>query len=132
MLLLIPAFALAQTRVAATIDTIAITIGEDIQYNIEVKVDSTALVIFPQGQTFLPFEIIDTTKVDVQKLADEALWKRSYSLIQFDSGSYYIPRQKVMVNGSPIFYRLSQNRGLFCRGGHAQTAITPNQTHHCD
>ena len=95
--LLIPAFALAQTRVAATIDTIAITIGEDIQYNIEVKVDSTALVIFPQGQTFLPFEIIDTTKVDVQKLTDEALWKRSYTLIQFDSGSYYIPSQKVMV-----------------------------------
>ena len=103
LLLLIPAFALAQTRVTATIDTIAITIGEDIQYNIEVKVDSIAQVIFPQGQTFLPFEIIDTTKVDVQKLADEALWKRSYSLIQFDSGSYYIPRQKVMVNGSPIF-----------------------------
>tara|TARA_B100000925_G_scaffold231593_1_gene180128 strand:- start:2563 stop:4146 length:1584 start_codon:yes stop_codon:yes gene_type:complete len=103
LLLLIPAFALAQSRVAATIDTIAMTIGEDIQYNIEVKADSTAQVIFPQGQTFLPFEIIDTTKVDVQKLADEALWKRSYTLIQFDSGSYHIPRQKVMINGSPIF-----------------------------
>tara|TARA_Y200000002_G_scaffold349748_1_gene326590 strand:+ start:192 stop:1775 length:1584 start_codon:yes stop_codon:yes gene_type:complete len=103
LLLLIPAFALAQTRVAATIDTIAMTIGEDIQYNIEVKVDSTAQVIFPHGQTFLPFEIIDTTKVDAQKLADEILWKRSYTLIQFDSGSYHIPRQKVMVNGSPIF-----------------------------
>ena len=46
------------------------TIGEDIQYNIEVKVDSTAQVIFPQGQTFLLLEIIDSTKVDVQKLAD--------------------------------------------------------------
>ena len=34
---MIPAFVLAQTRVAATIDTIAMTIGEDIQYNIEVK-----------------------------------------------------------------------------------------------
>ncbi|GIR82033.1 MAG: hypothetical protein CM15mP83_7590 [Flavobacteriaceae bacterium] len=60
-------------------------------------------MIFPQGQTFLPFEIIDTTKLDVQKLANETLWKRSYTLIQFDSGSYHIPRQKVMVNGSPIF-----------------------------
>ena len=103
LLLLIPAFVLAQTRVAATIDTIAMTIGEDIQYNIEVKANSTAQVIFPQGQTFLPFEIIDTTKVDVQKLTDEALWKRSYTLIQFDSGSYHIPNQKVMVNGTPIF-----------------------------
>ena len=131
LLILIPAFALAQTRVAATIDTIAMTIGEDIQYNIEVKADSTAQVIFPQGQTFLPFEIIDTTAVDVQKLTDEALWKRSYTLIQFDSGSYHIPRQKIDGQWLTNFYRLSQNRSLFCGGGHAQTAITPNQTHHC-
>ena len=102
-LLLMPAFTLAQSRVLASIDTIAMTIGEDIHYNIEVKADSAAQVIFPQGQTFLPFEIIDTTKVDVQKLTDKALWKRTYTLIQFDSGSYHIPRQKVMVNGSPIF-----------------------------
>ena len=97
-----PALVLAQPRIAASLDTIAMTIGEDIQYQIEVQTDSTAQVIFPQGQTFLPFEIIDTTKVDIQKLADKALWKRTYTLIQFDSGSYHIPRQRIFVDGTPI------------------------------
>ena len=97
-----PALVLAQPRIAASLDTIAMTIGEDIQYQIEVQTDSTAQVIFPQGQTFLPFEIIDTTKVDIQQLADKALWKRTYTLIQFDSGSYHIPRQRIFVDGTPI------------------------------
>ena len=97
-----PALVLAQPRIAASLDTIAMTIGEDIQYQIEVQTDSTAQVIFPQGQTFLPFEIIDTTKVDIQQLADKALWKRTYTLIQFDSGSYHIPRQRIFVDGNPI------------------------------
>lgn len=101
--LLIPALVLAQTRVGARIDTIAMTIGEDIRYQIEVKTDSTAQVRFPQGQTFLPFEIIDTTEVDVQKLSDKALWKRTYTLIQFDSGSYYIPRQQIKINDSTMY-----------------------------
>ena len=97
-----PALVLAQPRIAASLDTIAMTIGEDIQYQIEVQTDSTAQVIFPQGQSFLPFEIIDTTKVDIQQLADKALWKRTYTLIQFDSGSYHIPRQRIFVDGTPI------------------------------
>ena len=97
-----PALVLAQPRIAASLDTIAMTIGEDIRYQIEVQTDSTAQVIFPQGQTFLPFEIIDTTKVDIQQLADKALWKRTYTLIQFDSGSYHIPRQRIFVDRTPI------------------------------
>jgi hypothetical protein len=101
-LFFMPALVLAQPRIAASLDTIAMTIGEDIQYQIEVQTDSTAQVIFPQGQTFLPFEIIDTTKVDIQQLADKALWKRTYTLIQFDSGSYHIPRQRIFVDGNPI------------------------------
>lgn len=98
-----PALVLAQPRIAVSLDTIAMTIGEDIRYQIEVQTDSTAQVIFPQGQTFLPFEIIDTTKVDIQKLLDKALWKRTYTLIQFDSGSYHIPRQRILVDGKSIF-----------------------------
>jgi hypothetical protein len=97
-----PALVLAQPRIAVSLDTIAMTIGEDIRYQIEVQTDSTAQVIFPQGQTFLPFEIIDTTKVDIQKLVDKALWKRTYTLIQFDSGSYHIPRQRIFVDGKAV------------------------------
>jgi hypothetical protein len=97
-----PALVLAQPRIAASLDTTAMTIGEDIQYQIEVQTDSTAQVIFPNGQTFLPFEVIDTTKVDIQQFVDKAFWKRTYTLIQFDSGSYHIPRQRVFVDGTPI------------------------------
>ena len=50
-----PALVLAQPRIAASLDTIAMTIGEDIQYQIEVQTDSTAQVIFPTRANLLAF-----------------------------------------------------------------------------
>ena len=47
-------------QVSTRIDTTSIRIGEEIQYTITVEADSTDLVLFPEGQTFLPLEVIES------------------------------------------------------------------------
>ena len=89
----------AQPQPRAIVDTTAITIGESIQYELRVQTDSTAKVTFPKSQSFLPFEIIDTTKVFRTSAGTKSDWSRVYTLIQFDSGTFHIPQQKIWIDG---------------------------------
>ena len=85
-------------QVSTSIDTTQIRIGEEVGYIIHVEADSTDLVVFPEGQTFLPVEVINSYKVDTTyKNAKYQLLKK-YGLTQFDSGSYTIPTQRIFIN----------------------------------
>ena len=91
---------MAQTtpRVAAVVDTLSLTIGEQMLYTIRVEADSTATVKFPEGQTFLPFEVVETFDIDTIKAKAAYNFVRQYALTQFDSGQFTIPRQRIFVN----------------------------------
>ncbi|RNC87972.1 MAG: hypothetical protein ED556_01935 [Winogradskyella sp.] len=91
------------SQVKTEIDTSSIRIGEQISYKIKVETDSTNSVVFPEGQTFLPLELVEALKVDTTKQDSKIQLLREYKLTQFDSGSYYIPRQKVIVGDTPFF-----------------------------
>jgi heme/copper-type cytochrome/quinol oxidase subunit 2 len=91
------------SQVASSIDSTSIKIGEQITYKIEVETDSTDLVVFPEGQTFLPLEVIESYKVDTTKLNDKFNLIKKYGLTQFDSGVYTIPRQKIIIGTKTIF-----------------------------
>ncbi|MGS2727745.1 hypothetical protein ACU8DI_14130 [Psychroserpens sp. BH13MA-6] len=93
----------AQSQVESSVDTTQIKIGEQITYKIQVETDSTNLVVFPEGQTFLPLEMIDSYKIDTTK--NDATFKliKSYGLTQFDSGSYMIPKQKIIVGSKTLY-----------------------------
>ena len=99
--LLIPRISKAQ--VAASIDSTSVKIGEQITYKIQVETDTTNLVVFPQGQTFKPLEVIETYKTDTIKQKDKFNLIKRYGLTQFDSGHYTIPRQKIIVGDKTIF-----------------------------
>mgnify|MGYP001814077687 CR=1 FL=1 len=90
-------------QVTAEIDTTKIRIGEQINYKIKVEADSSALVVFPEGQTFLPLEAVEALKIDTTKKDSKFLLSRIYKLTQFDSGSYTIPRQKIIVQEKAFF-----------------------------
>ncbi len=90
-------------QVSATIDSTSIKIGEEIRYKMQVEADSTQIVVFPEGQTFTPLEVIESYKIDTAKRAGQLELTKEYALTQFDSGKYTIPRQKVMI-GDQIFY----------------------------
>jgi len=92
----------AEPIITSRIDTTAITIGEEIQYTLKVEVDQTATVVFPEGQTFSPLEMIESYKVDTAFAKAKMTLIKKYGLTQFDSGSYKIPRQRVIVGTKTI------------------------------
>ncbi len=59
--------------------------------------------MFPEGQTFMPLETVEALKIDTTKKDAKFLLSRIYKLTQFDSGSYTIPRQKIIIGDQPFF-----------------------------
>nr|WP_246124393.1 BatD family protein [Bizionia gelidisalsuginis] len=90
-------------QVSYSIDSTSIKIGEEIIYKIEVKADSSALVVFPEGQTFSPLEMISSYAIDTTKREATFLLIKKYGLTQFDSGAYTIPKQKIIINNTTVF-----------------------------
>ncbi len=86
-----------KAQVNSSIDLDSIKIGEQIIYKIQVEADTTDFVAFPEGQTFLPLEVVESFKVDTTINERRMSLIKKYGLTQFDSGSYTIPRQKVAV-----------------------------------
>jgi hypothetical protein len=91
------------SQVTSSIDSTKIKIGEQITYKIQVKADSTDLVVFPEGQTFSPLEMIESYKIDTTKVESKFNFIKKYGLTQFDSGVYTIPRQKVIIGDKTFF-----------------------------
>lgn len=91
-------------KVTAVVDSTTIKIGEEIKLSILVEADSTASVVFPQETNeFLPLELLEAYKVDTIKKDAKYNLIRKYGLTQFDSGSYFIPKQKILINEKPFF-----------------------------
>ena len=90
-------------QVKAAIDSTSILIGQEIRYKMQVETDSTNLVVFPEGQTFQPLEVIDTYNTETLKNGSKSILTKEYALTQFDSGSYTIPRQKILIADQVFF-----------------------------
>jgi hypothetical protein len=90
-------------QVTSSINTDSIKIGEQIIYKIQVETDTTDFVAFPEGQTFLPLEVVESFKVDTTINEKRMSLIKKYGLTQFDSGSFTIPRQKVAVANKFLF-----------------------------
>ncbi|WP_394347028.1 hypothetical protein [Winogradskyella tangerina] len=94
---------LAFAQVTSEVDTTKIKIGQQISYKIKVEADSSALVVFPEGQTFMPLESVEALDIDTTKKEAKYYLSRIYKLTQFDSGAYTIPRQKIIIGDKPFY-----------------------------
>lgn len=90
-------------KVTSEVDTASIRLGEQIKYRIEVETDSSDLVVFPEGQTFTPLEMVESFPIDTNRIQERFKLIKEYSLTQWDSGSYTIPRQRLVINERPVF-----------------------------
>jgi len=90
-----------QPKISSSIDSTQIKIGEQIKYRISVETDSTDLVVFPEGKTFNPLEVVESLKTDTSRLQNRFKLIKEYALTQFDSGSYTIPQQRITINDRP-------------------------------
>ena len=88
----------ATAQVITKADTTAIKIGEELRISFEIQADSTDLVVFPDQQSFLPLEVIESYATDTTYSNSKINYRKQYGLTQFDSGSYTIPRQKIIFN----------------------------------
>ncbi|MEP0263260.1 hypothetical protein [Dokdonia sp.] len=91
-----------EPAVKAKIDTTSILIGEQINYTVTVEADQLASVVFPEGQTFSPLEMIESYKIDTSFAQTRMTLIKKYGLTQFDSGSYKIPRQRILIGDRTI------------------------------
>ncbi len=91
-----------EALITTVIDTTGILIGEEIKYTVTAEVDQTATVVFPEGQTFSPLEVIESYNIDTAFAKSKMTLVKKYGLTQFDSGSYKIPRQRILVGGKPF------------------------------
>jgi hypothetical protein len=92
-----------QAQVSSEADTTQIAIGEQIAFKIIVETDSTNLVVFPEGQTFMPLELVESLDVDSIRQNEKIKLLKTYLLTQFDSGRYMLPRQRVLIQDQPFF-----------------------------
>jgi hypothetical protein len=90
-------------QVTSSIDSTKIKIGAQITYKILVNSDSNSLVVFPEGQSFSPLEMIESYPVDTIKNKEKFNLIKKYALTQFDSGKYTIPRQKIIIGDKTFF-----------------------------
>lgn len=84
-------------------DTKEIKIGEQIKYKISVETSGEESVVFPDGQTFFPLEMVRTTPVDTLSKGEKIRLEKEYFLTQFDSGNYTIPRQRIRINATDFY-----------------------------
>ena len=96
-------FAQLNTEVTTAVDITQVKIGEQINLTLQVKTDSLSMVEFAAEPLFLPFEIIEESTIDTLRAQQHYLYTKRYALIQFDSGAYWIPPQKIVVDGFSKF-----------------------------
>lgn len=93
---------MTNAQVISSIDTNQIRVGEEIIYSIQVETDSTDLVLFPEGQSFNPMEVIVSYEPDTTRYQDKIKLIKKYGLTQFDSGNYTLPSQRIVINNEPF------------------------------
>lgn len=90
-------------KVSSSIDSTSIQIGAQIKYKIQVETDTTNLVVFPEGQTFMPLENVEASAIDTTIHKNKFKLLKEYALTQFDSGKYTIPRQRILINDKTFY-----------------------------
>ena len=91
-----------RAELTTAVDSLSVLIGAQLNYTLQIKADSTDQVLFPERTSFLPFEIIKDFPLDTLKAQTHYLYTKKYALIQFDSGRYWMPQQRIIVNGQSL------------------------------
>jgi flagellar basal body-associated protein FliL len=91
-------FSQSNPKVTSDVDLKDIKIGEQLNFTVNVSIDKVDQVIFPEGQTFAPLEMVESFAVDTIPENGKFTLIKKYALTQFDSGSYTLPPQKISIN----------------------------------
>ncbi len=88
-------------EVTASIDRDSLLIGEQIELQLSASADPEALILFPEGQTFYPLEVVNESAIDTLSKRPQLSLRKTYKITQFDAGDYLIAPQQITINRNP-------------------------------
>jgi uncharacterized protein YneF (UPF0154 family) len=87
--------------VSIAIDRDSLLIGEQLTATITAQAEPEATVVFPEGQTFSPIEVIKILTTDTLAQRPQLILEKSYVLSAFDPGRFKITPQQVTIDKRP-------------------------------
>jgi hypothetical protein len=90
-------------KISTLVDTTKNKIGAEFKLTLKANVFKNDKVIFPKGKMFGNLEVLEAYKTDTVVTEDKMELVKKYGLTQFDSGTYTIPKLKILINGKPFF-----------------------------
>jgi len=88
--------------VTASVESDSILIGKELSYTINVSLEKSENIIFPDSTSFIPFELISETSIDTTKQEKGYILSKKYEITSFDEGEYIIPKIKIQI-GDKLF-----------------------------
>ena len=88
--------------VTASVEPDSILIGKELSYTIDVNLEKSENIIFPDSTSFIPFELISETSIDTTKQENGYIFSKKYEITSFDEGEYIIPKIKIQI-GDKLF-----------------------------
>jgi len=88
-------------EVTASIDRDSLLIGEQIELQLSASADPEDLILFPEGQTFYPLEVVNESGIDTLSKRPQLSLRKTYKITQFDAGDYLIAPQQITINRTP-------------------------------
>jgi hypothetical protein len=88
----------SQKLVETKIDVTKNKIGAQFNLTLKTEVDTLSQVTFPKGKNFGKLEVIRDYVIDTIKKGSRYELIKKYGLTQFDSGKYYVPSLRVLID----------------------------------
>lgn len=86
-------------QVTSAVDSTQIKIGSAFNLTIKATANEGSKVVFPNQQNIGPFEVLEQSKTDTILDGKRMELIKKYTLTQFDSGAYVVPRLSVYIDG---------------------------------
>ncbi|MBU3681899.1 MAG: hypothetical protein FGM16_08175 [Flavobacterium sp.] len=78
-------------------------IGAEFKLSLKAIADTSARVLFPKLKNVGALEVIQSYAVDTVWKDNQFELIKTYGITQFDSGSYALPRLKILINNKPFY-----------------------------
>lgn len=101
IVLLGPYFSMSAQSVSMALDRDSLLIGQQVQATLSVQAAPESSVLFPEGQTFSPVEVIKILATDTLAERPQLLLEKKYLLSAFDPGEFTIVPQQITINKRP-------------------------------
>ena len=89
--------------ISSKVDTTSIKVGEQINYELSLIIDTISLFTFESSKFINPFELINEEEWDTVRFENKFNIKKNFSLTSFETGTFSLKSPKIIINDI-LFY----------------------------